>query len=137
MAIDITVTPFGWDGLLDALKFMRVALDGEFTMDELIWLGNRALELARESISTNYPPASAPFEAPRKRAGELLAGLDMIIDEANKKVTVGTKAEHGLYLELGTSKMQARPFLLPAVFIAMVEFRERFPDRLRSVVLQQ
>ena len=57
---------------------------------------------------------SAPGESPAVQYGHLLRS---IIQENIGRLArrVGTNMEYGLYLELGTKKMAARPFLRPAL----------------------
>lgn len=63
--------------------------------------------------------ASAPGEAPAVATGRLLGDVQNIkMDEVSLSVTVGahkgTTATYGAYLEYGTKKMEARPWLRPA-----------------------
>lgn len=53
--------------------------------------------------------ASAAGEAPASNTGALLSSIVSNIGE------VGSTVKHGLYLELGTKRMDERPFLRPAV----------------------
>lgn len=43
-------------------------------------------------------------------------------------------ADHAPYVELGTSKMSARPYMLPAIIYALQEFQRAFPGRLKEFV---
>lgn len=72
-------------------------------------------------ISHPYPPASQPSEPPHQRRGEaggLLASYDYAI-EGDDTVAVGSGGADPellpVFLEMGTSKMRARPHLRPAV----------------------
>jgi HK97 gp10 family phage protein len=44
---------------------------------------------------------------------------------------VGSAVQHGLYNELGTSRMAARPFLVPAVANAEQQFHQDIEDALK------
>lgn len=59
--------------------------------------------------------ASAPGEAPAVDSGELIARI--IFDTKKLEVEVGVEAgaPYAEFLEFGTSKMKARPFLAPAI----------------------
>ena len=49
------------------------------------------------------------------RTGNLRDSIDYIVQEALKKVIIGTNVEYALYVEKGTSKMRAQPYLTPAL----------------------
>lgn len=57
--------------------------------------------------------ASAAGEYPAKLSGKLAASVGYKV--ANKRLTIGESADYAAYLELGTSKMAARPHLRPSV----------------------
>lgn len=72
-------------------------------------------------LSQPYPPASQPSEPPHQRRGEdggLLGSYDYAI-EGDDTVAVGSGGAdpelQPVFLEMGTSKMKARPALRPAV----------------------
>ena len=57
--------------------------------------------------------ASAPGEAPASDTGNLVSKI--IVKQKSKNITnVESNADYSAYLEYGTSKMQPRPFMLPA-----------------------
>jgi len=58
--------------------------------------------------------ASAPGEAPKSDTGVLIQNIT--IEKEGTGYTVGSRkgAPHGFWLEFGTSKMFARPWLVPA-----------------------
>jgi HK97 gp10 family phage protein len=58
--------------------------------------------------------ASAPGEPPASDTGRLIGSLVTEYDEANLTGRVRAAAEHAMPLELGTEKMEPRPFLRPA-----------------------
>ena len=57
--------------------------------------------------------ASAPGEAPANWRGELVAGFS--IEMKGNRAIIRNRAPHASMLELGTSRMAARPYLLPAM----------------------
>jgi hypothetical protein len=67
---------------------------------------------------TKHPPASMPGAVPAWRTGYLFRSVFSDPSPANLAVRVGTPVKYGLYLELGTSKMAARPWLRPALLSA-------------------
>ncbi len=58
-------------------------------------------------------PASSPGEPPHRRTGTLARSITHEIHGASARV--GTNVKYGKFLETGTSKMAARPYLRPAV----------------------
>ena len=66
----------------------------------------------REALAVPYPPASRPGEIPRKRTGRLQHSVAYTVDRKGMTARVGVSAAHGAYLERGTARMDARPFLL-------------------------
>jgi HK97 gp10 family phage protein len=57
--------------------------------------------------------ASAPGEAPASDTGNLVNQIRVNL-KSQDIVTVESRASYSKFLEYGTSKMQARPFLFPA-----------------------
>ncbi len=68
----------------------------------------------RRGSYTAYPSPSKPGEPPRKRTGWLARNVTYEVDGKNGVARVGltANARYGIYLELGTSRMAARPWLL-------------------------
>jgi hypothetical protein len=68
----------------------------------------------RRASSTVYPNPSRPGEPPRKRTGWLQRNVVYTLDRQKLTGTVGVtiNAKYGLYLELGTRRMAARPWFL-------------------------
>ena len=57
--------------------------------------------------------ASSAGNAPAVLTGKLLNSTDF--EATGSQLTIGYKAPHGKYLELGTKKMKARPALRPSI----------------------
>lgn len=66
------------------------------------------------SAYTDYRTPSKPGEPPHKRTAALQGGVQYELDKPKLTGRVGVVANvrYGLFLELGTRKMAARPFLL-------------------------
>lgn len=58
---------------------------------------------------------SKPGEAPHKQTGTLRSSIAWSVDRERLVVRIGTALKYGKYLELGTAKMQPRPFLRPTL----------------------
>ena len=56
-----------------------------------------------------YYRASAPYEAPAIRSGELYRSVGSKL--GYNSLEVGVRKEYGKYLEFGTSRMKPRPFM--------------------------
>ena len=57
--------------------------------------------------------ASAPGQAPASDTGNLVSKI-IVKQKSRNRVNVESNANYSAYLEYGTSKMQPRPFMLPA-----------------------
>lgn len=70
-------------------------------------------------VVTRYKPkrdadVSPPGLPPNSDRSTLVKSIKFEIDKATFTAVVGTNLKYGLYLETGTTKMNARPWLFPA-----------------------
>lgn len=65
----------------------------------------------KENISEPSPPPSPEGTFPHKDTGRLRASISHEVDKSAQVARVGTNVIYGKFLELGSSKMAARPFL--------------------------
>ena len=69
-------------------------------------------------------PASIDGEPPHTRTRRLLRSITWELDERPVPILrVGTNVKYALWLELGTRKMAARPFLRPALMRARSDIK--------------
>ena len=124
MKIDFKVTNMK----LALSQLDRLAKDMELPFQEVVKGGGQLIRgEAIKSIQTGaksgvmyqkYNPrrehrASAPGQAPASDTGNLVSKI--IVRQKSQDVTsVESNANYSAYLEYGTSKMEARPFMLPA-----------------------
>ena len=66
---------------------------------------------AKELVSIQGPPRSSPGAPPHKDTGNLHDSITSEVDAGQMTARVGTDLDYGLFLEVGTSKMAARPWL--------------------------
>lgn len=119
MSIDIEVQSTGWENVIDGLTLVSLRVDGDLILEDLQEIAQRTLELARETVPV--------------KTGNLRDSLQIIIDPITKSVVIGTDIGYGRYVELGTSKMQSRPFLIPSLVTALTEFQQRYPEKITGV----
>ena len=62
------------------------------------------------------------------RTGNLMASIFADVDEDNLSVTLGATADYASFIEYGTVKMRAQPFLQPAVDIGEEEMNARIEE---------
>lgn len=64
------------------------------------------------------------------RTGRLMNSISWAVDEDTGDVYIGSNVEYAPYVELGTSKMAARPFLKPAAENYTSQYMELVRDAL-------
>jgi phage gpG-like protein len=139
MKIDIKLD--GLQNTLDALE--RAGLAAEYTVEDVVEdLAYETQGLAVRGIQRGggggrvyekYSPrrthtASAPGKYPNTDTGRLASSVAVLFDIAKrgKEAIVGTSLEYGAHLEFGTSRMAARPWLLPSFEKARASVNRRF-----------
>jgi len=86
-------------------------------------IGLTAERFAKEKISEPKAHADGSVR-PSVVTGELRRSIDFEVNENEEAVYVGTNVEYGKYVELGTVRAQAYPFLRPAVEEHLSDFKE-------------
>jgi HK97 gp10 family phage protein len=81
------------------------------TLSALMVLGQAGEDRARELIGTPGPPRSTPGSPPHMDTEALRDSITHEVDAGQMSARIGTNLDYGLYLEVGTSKMAARPWL--------------------------
>lgn len=105
-----------WRGIQRAVEFFVARLQDELNVPAIREKKTRTRDTSAGPKGSQYTVyhGSAPGEPPRKRTGNLQKAIAREYDEANMKARVGIRlsAFYGLFLELGTKVMAARPFFL-------------------------
>lgn len=83
-----------------------------------------------------FHQASAPGEPPASRTGNLLNSFQIQVTETATMVTVsvGNTARYANFLEFGTRKMAARPFMRPAYANKKSEIIAAIYDEIQKAV---
>ena len=90
----------------------------------LVRAGNLVLNTAKTSIQAGNKTgvmrpsgtrSSAAGEPPQSDTGYLAQNIVLQVDTDGMGVSVESRAEYSVFLEFGTSKMEARPFMFPAL----------------------
>ena len=99
-------------------------------LDELTDEQSQALEEEVHAIVENtgdnmvtYAQGIVPV-----RTGNLMASIFAEVDEDNLAVTLGARADYASFIEYGTVKMRAQPFLEPAAAIGQEEMNARIEE---------
>jgi HK97 gp10 family phage protein len=90
----------------------------------------RAKELS--PVSPEWPSIPEARGEKRIDTGENRRSIDteVTLEGHNVKAVIFTQSGHGGYLEIGTSRMPARPYINPAV----TEFVKKIPTRVRAFI---
>lgn len=108
----------GKDGV--TIRLNRIA--GEETVRRVgaaLFAGGQLIEaearhmITEGSVSGKNHVPSLPFEPPNNNLGTLVSHIETT-QVAALKVEVSSNAPHAVPLEVGTSKMQPRPYMAPA-----------------------
>jgi len=67
--------------------------------------------------------ASSPGQAPANQTGALVKSIK--VKKSNNKAIISISKNYAVFLEFGTSKMRARPFIFPAFLKTKKWFLER------------
>lgn len=90
--------------------------------DQVIEAKNAALRAALEAIAEaaeGYATMLAPVDT-----GRLKGSISHAINESEEMAIIGTNVEYAPYVEFGTSKMEAKPYLKPAIKNHISEYKD-------------
>ena len=101
-------------------------------LNQAIQRGMTAVGLQAERYVKEITPVGTPESTHKKgyRGGTL---RNSITHEVGKdSVTIGTSVEYAIYVEMGTIKMRAQPYLRPGIEDHMSEYVEILKNELMS-----
>lgn len=117
MAISVKI-----DGMSNVMNMLKKYSNAESKLSRGIEKGCMIVEGEAKVLC----PVSTEETRPGGPHGEL---RDSITHEVNKNTgAVGTNKEYGIYVELGTYKMAAQPFLVPALLSKKDEVVQAIKD---------
>lgn len=120
--IEVTMTS-NKDEILEAL--------GEQLGQAMIAIGMAAESNAKQEIT------KAVYDTPESKSGYVRTGrlrnsITYGVDTSEPAVYIGSNVEYAPYVELGTSKMRARPYLKPAVENYAGEYKDLLEQAMKS-----
>lgn len=120
--IEVTLTS-NKDEILEAL--------GEQLGQAMIAIGMTAESNAKQEIT------KAVYDTPESKSGYVRTGrlrnsISYGVDTDEPAVYIGSNVEYAPYVELGTSKMRARPYLKPAVENYAGEYKDLLEQAMKS-----
>lgn len=133
MSISTTVTRRA--GYKRATGAYRTAVERVIASSVQDVLNTAKISIQRHESSgttyTKYNPrrehtASAEGNPPNSDTGFLVSNIHAVIDADKLGGAVESRAEYSIFLEFGTSKMQPRPFLQPALEENKPKIRAKF-----------
>ena len=118
MAIDVKIT----DNSDEFLKALPEQIEQALTAVGITAENNAKREITRAVYDT--PESKSGYI----RTGRLRNSLTHSVEMNEKAVYIGSAVEYAAYVELGTNRMRARPYLRPAV--------ENYTDEYKNLVKQ-
>ena len=106
-------------------------------MAEVKWYGDKVIKSMEDAISKALEASALVVEGAAKNLAPVDTGnlRNSITHEVEKKeARVGTKVEYAPFVELGTVKMAAQPYLNPALEMNKGNIRKIFADAIRREV---
>ena len=90
----------------------------QFIVRVLVPVAQNIINIAKEIVSVQYPPASVGGEPPHRRTGMLQELIDFG-QITHRDVSIKSKAPYSYALEYGTLQMEPRPFFWPSVMFGL------------------
>lgn len=119
---------------------MGVSMDFEITADNT----DKIKEIAQQQLLRALEAVGLQAEADVKKtmahyspkpivdSGRLMNSISHSVDESDNTAIVGTNVEYASYVEYGTSKTKAKPFLKPTIQENLPEYKEIFEHYMKG-----
>lgn len=93
-----------------------------------------AIGMTAEGYAKEKAPVGTPESTHKKKyiGGQLRNSITNKVDKSEMAVYIGSNVEYAPYVELGTRKMSARPFLKPAATEHSDEYKNLIEESLKS-----
>lgn len=107
-----------------------VSADVESHADEALQAMDQAKQRALEEIgllAESYAKQYCPVDT-----GRLRNSISHAVSESEQAAVIGTNVEYAPYVELGTSKMDPRPYLQPAATEHLDEYQKIVEDEMKA-----
>lgn len=117
ISVDVKINRDAFEELEDKVLQLleKTALEAETTMKDSITEGSKSGVIYRRNNKEHR--SSAPGQAPANDTGKLASGINYNkVSDREHEIKITT--EYALALEVGTSRMAPRPFIMPAIQIA-------------------
>lgn len=96
--------------------------------------GGRSRSGERKPNKKHVP--SRPYTPPNADTGWLMASYSSFMPSSGLKVFVGSPVRYARWLEYGTTRMKARPHLIPRYREELPKFKRRLKARIRQIARQ-
>lgn len=117
MSFDASVDYDGFDTTKQKIHLLDFAIESFLTLEELVALAERIVQLADPNVAF--------------RTGFMKSTMFIDVDQSNLRVKVGFRSGYSKFVELGTTRIRAHPSLVPALFVALNEFKEQYPEKIK------
>lgn len=115
---------------MDTLRCTVTSKNFDVTPEMVRKLGEAVQVTAQEVVKAAQ--RRCPAIAPKTSTGHLRNSIHITEDSAGLKAEVVASADYAMYVELGTVKMEAQPFLTPGLQDCEVFFNEACKQALES-----
>lgn len=113
------------------LDNINVAVSG---ISNAIFRGLERIGGAAEGYAVDLCPVGTPESTgiPGYVGGTLKTSITHLVVKEEKAAYIGTNVEYGIYVEMGTKKMEARPFLRPAATDHKGTYKNILEDEMKN-----
>jgi len=119
----MSVKTRGMNNFDKAPKIMRAKLERALSLSALAIKTNAQKQF--KALNKPYPRKTPDPGKPHIRTGKLRGSIFSLVAGPLARI-IGTNVQYGPHLEWGTTRMRARPFMLPGVLLSKMYIRKIF-----------